>query len=167
MICEMMKGSVPDEENVSFVIVPLDNECYLEEIIAIEHLSFSIPWTRGMFVYEIYNQFSKLFVARLGNGCMYQIVGYVCVWIVVDEVQIANIAVHPKYRSLGVGKMLLSYALTYGKSLGCSMAVLEVRISNSVAKNLYQKCGFEMVGQRKGYYREDGEDAIVMSKRLH
>ena len=91
MICEMMKGSVPDEENVSFVIVPLDNECYLEEIIEIEHLSFSIPWTRGMFVYEIYNQFSKLFVARLGNGFMYQIVGYVCVWIVVDEVQIANI----------------------------------------------------------------------------
>ncbi len=91
------------------------------------------------------------------------VAGFVGYWHVVDEAHISTIAVHPKWRGSGVGEQLLRATLEHALSLGAQMATLEVRVSNAAAQNLYRKYHFEEVGRRKNYYRDNGEDAVLMT----
>ena len=132
----------------------------LAEILAIESMSFARPWSRNAFKKELTKEYSESLVV-VNNG---SIVGYSIVWIIVDEIHIANIAVHPGWRRRGIGAMLLEHILE-GRE-GFSSVTLEVRRSNLAARSLYEKYGFHQIGIRKDYYTLEEEDAVLMAKSL-
>lgn len=135
----------------------------LEDVLAIERVSFPTPWTRDNFEFEIRsNPFARNFVVRREGG----LVAYACVWIVGDELKINNIVVQPSRRGEGVGSGLLRHLLEGGRAEGCVEAELEVRPSNLHARRMYERHGFHEVRRRKGYYQDTLEDAIVMTARL-
>jgi ribosomal-protein-alanine N-acetyltransferase len=131
----------------------------VDEVLAIERASFSMPWSRGAFLYEIeQNRVARCYVMREGE----RIVGYICVWEVADEMHITNIAVHPASRRRGIGRGLLGSVLEDARRRATRLVVLEVRPSNIEARALYESFGFQVVGRRRGYYYDTGEDALVM-----
>lgn len=91
------------------------------------------------------------------------IAGFVGIWILADEAHIINIAVRETYRHQGIGELLLISAIDVAKELKARIMTLEVRVSNLVAQNLYRKYNFTQVGQRRGYYTDNREDAFIMS----
>ncbi|MBN1203273.1 MAG: ribosomal protein S18-alanine N-acetyltransferase [Anaerolineae bacterium] len=93
------------------------------------------------------------------------LVGYGGCWLVAGEAHISTIAVHRDYRGQGLGELLLAGMLIRAINLGGEYSVLEVRASNQVAQALYRKYEYEVVGRRRGYYRDDGEDALLMEVR--
>jgi ribosomal-protein-alanine N-acetyltransferase len=135
----------------------------LDEVLAIERASFSMPWSRGAFLYEIQqNRVARCWVMREGAD----LVGYICLWEIGDEVHITNIAVAPAARRRGMGRLLLDGVLDYARVQHVGLVVLEVRPSNAEALGLYESTGFHVVGRRRGYYYDTGEDALVMEKHL-
>lgn len=135
----------------------------LDEVLAIEEASFSVPWSRESFLFELQaNPYARNFVMRRGGS----VVAFACVWVVDDELKINNIAVGAAVRRKGHGSALLRWILDYGRSVQCTEATLEVRPSNRSARALYAAFGFEVVGRRKGYYRDTHEDAILMAVDL-
>ena len=135
----------------------------LDSVLAIERVSFSTPWSRGAFVYELnQNQVARSWVARASG----EVVGYLCLWEVGPEVHITNLAVHPTWRRHGIARTLLGTILEDARRRGVTQALLEVRPSNTEARGLYERFGFRMIGRRKGYYPDTGEDALVMEVDL-
>jgi ribosomal-protein-alanine N-acetyltransferase len=90
------------------------------------------------------------------------VLGYICFWLVADELQITNLAVHPEYRRRSIGWQLLLHAFQLGHAAGARLAVLEVERSNRAARALYEKLGFMVVHKRPCYYPESREDGLVM-----
>lgn len=132
----------------------------IPQVLEIERASFSNPWSENSFRSELtQNEHSYFFVAEENN----QVLGVLGYWFIIDECHISTVAVRPEWRRRGVGQSLLSYALAQGVKQGALMATLEVRLSNAAAIDLYQKFGFKIVGQRKHYYRDNGEDALIMT----
>ena len=135
----------------------------LDEVVAIERVSFPTPWTPAAFRYEIQqNRVALCSVMRAGR----QVVGYLCLWEIGHEIHITNLAVHPDWRHRGVGRAILAAALSEGMARGVTLAFLEVRPSNAPAVALYGSLGFQIIGRRSGYYFDTGEDALVMEARL-
>lgn len=91
------------------------------------------------------------------------IVGFSGIWLLVDEAHITNIAVRQEYQGKGIGELLLIATIDLSLNLGASLMTLEVRISNTIAQNLYRKYGFIQTGVRRGYYLDNREDAMIMS----
>ena len=131
----------------------------MDAIHAIEQASFADPWTRRSFV-SLLSEPAVYFHVAAGAGGT--IAGYVVAWCVVDEAEIANVAVAPEARGRGVGAALLDAALAHAAGRGCLAAYLEVRESNAAARALYASRGFGAVGRRRGYYRHPVEDALVL-----
>ena len=135
----------------------------LDEVLGIERASFTMPWSRGAFLYEIQqNRVARCWVMREEG----QVVGYLCLWEVADEVHITNVAVRPDARRQGIARGLLSSVLDNARARGFKIVVLEVRPSNHHALTLYESFGFRVVGRRHGYYYDTGEDALVMEIAL-
>ncbi len=88
--------------------------------------------------------------------------GYGGLWNITDEAHISTIATNPDFRGQGYGELLLAAMVRRSVTLKSSYIVLEVRVSNSVAKNLYEKYEFKTVDVKRKYYRSDGEDAYDM-----
>jgi ribosomal-protein-alanine N-acetyltransferase len=134
---------------------------HINDIMTVENLSFSIPWSRDAFIEEITrNKFAIYISAKLDD----KVVGYGGMWKVIDEGHITNIAVHPEFRGNKIGSALLEELLTIAKNEGINKLTLEVRKSNLVAQKLYSKFGFLVEGMRKGYYSDNNEDALIMWK---
>lgn len=134
----------------------------LEEVLAIEQQSFTTPWSRSMFVSELANtRLSRLLVARAGEPHA-AIIGYLAYRMVVDEMHIVLIAVHPTWRRRGIARQLLEQAMTQARQASCCKATLEVRVSNVAAQRLYFQLGFAPVGTRPRYYRHPAEDALIL-----
>jgi ribosomal-protein-alanine N-acetyltransferase len=93
------------------------------------------------------------------------VVGYGGCWLIAGEAHISTIAIHPNYRGKGLGELLLAGMLQRAIYLGGEYSVLEVRVSNFTARRLYEKYEYETIGRRKGYYRDNGEDALLMEVR--
>lgn len=91
-----------------------------------------------------------------------EVVGYGGLWHIADEAHISTIAVHPIYRGRGWGEILLAAMVRRGLTLDAQYIVLEVRVSNAAAQNLYRKYGFEVAGVKPKYYRNNNEDAYDM-----
>ena len=142
----------------------IDNICLedLDQIIAIENISFPSPWPMRLFEKQIEAQNSYKRVVRFSGS----VVAYIVTWTIYDEVHILNIAVHPDFRNIGLGEILLRDCLSYSYAKGLRLAVLEVRISNKSAIRLYEKIGFKTMRVRKKYYTDTGEDAYVMMYEL-
>jgi [ribosomal protein S18]-alanine N-acetyltransferase len=135
----------------------------LDAVVGIERESFTLPWSRGAFLYEMeQNRVARCWVMREDA----RVVGYLCVWQIADEVHITNIAVHPGHRRRGIGRALLTYVVEEARRVQARSIGLEVRPSNREARTLYDSFGFRVVGRRKGYYYDTGEDALVMETRL-
>jgi len=136
----------------------------LPQIARIEQAAHRHPWTAPMLAAELENSQSRLVVA-VGAGQAGQaavIVGYMVSWLVADELHVQNVATDPAFRRQGVGRALMAEAEGYALARGAQLATLEVRPSNTEARALYASFGYEQVGRRRGYYQEDGEDALVL-----
>lgn len=133
----------------------------LDAVLEIEVHSFPTPWSRRAFWSELtQNIYAHYIVARLDGV----IVGYGGMWVILDEAHVTNIAVHPEYRRLGIGKRVLVDLMERARSRSATRMTLEVRKSNSAAQSLYEQMGFVAKGIRKGYYSDLKEDAIIMWK---
>lgn len=146
------------------------NECIIREmkiedldpIMDIESLSFTIPWSKESFVYELNsNSVAKYYVAVIENI----VAGYAGLWRIMDEGHITNIAVHPEYRNKKIGERLVKKIFKVCDSVDINKLTLEVRASNTAALKLYEKMGFQREGIRKAYYHDNKEDAIIMWKK--
>jgi ribosomal-protein-alanine N-acetyltransferase len=136
----------------------------LDEVLVIERASFSMPWSRGAFLYEMQqNRVARCWVGRDEAG---SVAGYLCLWEVSDEVHITNVAVRPDARRQGIARLLLRTVLEDARRRRFKIMVLEVRPSNHQAVSLYESFGFRVVGRRRGYYYDTGEDALVMEVAL-
>jgi [ribosomal protein S18]-alanine N-acetyltransferase len=136
---------------------------HIEDIVTVENLSFRIPWSKQSITDEIIkNKFALYFSADLDN----HIVGYAGMWHICDEGHITNIAVHPEFRGIGIGSLLMESLIQKASDLEIISMTLEVRKSNAAAQALYRKYGFEDGGLRKAYYADNNEDAIIMWKTL-
>ncbi|HDK17343.1 MAG TPA: ribosomal-protein-alanine N-acetyltransferase [Nitrospirae bacterium] len=133
----------------------------LREIYSIEKLCFTTPWSINSFSYELVNKDSILKVAVFKNN----IIGYVCIRIILDVTHVLNLAVSHEFRRMGIGSELLRYALHELEVLRPDIDVitLEVRTSNKEAVKLYEKFGFKHRGRRTDYYLKPPEDAVIMA----
>lgn len=128
-------------------------------VLAIERRSFPTPWSEGAFVSELRdNAYAEYIVARRGS----RLIGYAGMWCILDEAHVTTIAVDPDFRGRGVGHRLLTALEERALRHGCRRMTLEVRVSNHVAQKLYLRHGFRPCGRRRGYYVDNGEDAIIM-----
>lgn len=136
----------------------------IEDIYEIERASFSSPWTKEAFLHELTE---NPYATYLGVELDGRLVGYGGYWLIIDEAHITNIAILPDYRGKKLGEALLRNMLDLIIEQGGIQVSLEVRISNTIAQNLYRKLGFEQSAIRKGYYTDNNEDAIIMWVNLH
>jgi ribosomal-protein-alanine N-acetyltransferase len=153
----------------------------VSQVMAIERQSFTLPWSDYTYRHEILdNRNAHYFVARRADGraisqpaawwdrlfkreAKAPVVGYGGFWIVIDEAHISTIASDVNWRGHGIGELMLLAMIERSIELGAHEVTLEVRVSNHVAQNLYRKYGFEVVGRRPGYYRDNNEDADLMT----
>lgn len=149
-----------DVRTVSIDLASVDD---LRAIAAIERVAFSDPWSARSFRDALEHSAVYFGCARSDAG---EVLGYVVAWFVVDEGEIANLAVAPEGWGQGIGRALLDAALTEARRRGVETVYLEVRDSNARARRLYHSSGFEEVGRRRGYYRRPVEDAIVLRRTL-
>ena len=157
----------------------------IPQVVTIDRASFPNPWpphayqfeisnrdTSHMIVIEAFDQISsrgsswrglidRLFASKMDG----QIAGYGGCWLITGEAHISTIAVLPTFRGQGIGELLLSHMLLRAVLLEAEYSVLEVRESNLSAQALYHKYEYEVVGRRKGYYRDNAEDALLMEVR--
>lgn len=137
---------------------------YIDGLLEVERLSFTTPWNRDTFVYEMEsNTLASYYVALIGE----QVVGYGGMWSVLNEGHVTNIAVHPLHRRKGIGQTLLNTLLLFAIGSNLTDVTLEVRESNEAAKTLYENNGFVVEGRRKGYYSDDKEDALIMWRHFN
>ncbi len=134
----------------------------ISQVLEIEKQCFSVPWTKEAFVMEVEkNKFARYIVAELDEI----IVGYGGMWMVIDEAHVTNIGVRPDFRGRGFGDAIVKAMIAAAEKEGIYNMTLEVRASNRVARNLYEKYGFKACGIRPKYYQDNNEDAVIMWKQ--
>lgn len=131
-----------------------------EQVVAIDQMSFPLPWPPHSFRYELTdNPAARCWVAESDGRVIAMLVG----WLMADEFHVATIATHPEVRGRGVGKRLLLHALKSAREEGAARSFLEVRASNEIAQNLYRRFGYRVTGRRREYYKDNREDAVLMT----
>ena len=145
-------------------IIAGSTEADLDAVLAIEQLSFPTPWARQAFSEELARPWARLEVLRrVETG---DVVAFCNYWLVADELNILNVAVHPDERRRGHAARLLEHILSEANRYKARVVLLEVRLSNYAARALYRKLGFREVGTRPRYYADNGEDALLMDREL-
>ena len=134
-------------------------------MLEIERLSFPNPWQESTFRGEIQHR-PISFPLAVVHETLGRVIGYIIFWMIGEDVQVNNIAVHPDFRRMGIGERILRQVIAEVKFRGARLMTLEVRPSNTPALSLYKKLGFKMMGTRKGYYSFPPEDAIVLGLPL-
>jgi ribosomal-protein-alanine N-acetyltransferase len=135
----------------------------LKEVLVIEEESFSSPWTYNMFYYELtQNRYARYFVLEKDK----EIIGYLGLWHKGSSFHITNIAIIKKSRRKGYGEKLLKFVEKIAITYKIKKISLEVRKSNYIAQNMYEKYGYKVIKVWKNYYREEKEDALIMEKKL-
>lgn len=131
----------------------------IEKIYELEKLCFLDAWSKSMLAKEIKKENSFFYGFVINN----ELIGYILLNKCLDEAEILKICVVNKYRKRGIGKKLIDFSVENIPDL--KIINLEVRKSNIPAINLYKSKGFEIVGERKKYYKNN-EDAVLMTKFL-
>jgi ribosomal-protein-alanine N-acetyltransferase len=153
-------------ESPSVIIIEPATAVDVDEIVRIEEACFSTPWTRKMLEAELVgNQFSSFLVAKQAAdhaSVGIRLAGYVCFWVVFEELRIMNVAVTPPARRQGIARRLIDRALEIGREKSAVKGLLEVRASNLAARRLYGALGFREASVRTNYYTHPIEDAILM-----
>ena len=135
----------------------------LDEVMAIERTAFPFPWSAGFFRQELQVACARSILAEADG----KIIGYVLFWLLPGAVDIHNIAVHADFRRKGIARLLLRKVLDDAERQAIARVMLEVRRSNVPAQRLYEAMGFATTGIRKGYYSDNGEDALAMTFELN
>jgi ribosomal-protein-alanine N-acetyltransferase len=149
---------------VTFTVERLAGEQDLDGVLEVEDESFTNPWTRDMYQWELQNRsVCHVFVVRTPD-C--HVAGFCAFWLVVDEIHINNVALRPAYRGQGLGTALLHHVMREARTLGAKRATLEVRASNVGARRLYERLGFAVSATRRNYYTNPVEDALVLWAEL-
>jgi ribosomal-protein-alanine N-acetyltransferase len=139
-------------------------ESHLDDIIAIEKVSFRHPWQPISFSNEISRKDAvSAVVVHPDHG---RTIAYACLRLTIDELHILRIAVAPEWRRQGIAKWLLHTCCSMATGKGARAVYLEVRRSNTFAIDLYTKLGFKIIAERPKYYMDTGEDALIMKKGL-
>ncbi len=133
---------------------------HVSAIAELEKRCFNDPWSLNSISSELTSKLSCWIVAMDNN----QLVGYVGSQTVLGETDMMNLAVSPEYRRMGVGEALVNALISCLKERGSHSLMLEVRVSNEPAIQLYEKLGFVQVGRRPNYYRNPKEDALILRK---
>jgi ribosomal-protein-alanine N-acetyltransferase len=140
-----------------------------DALVAVEERCSSHPWTRRHFVAEMDPALrTRTLVVRQLDPAVgaVAVVGFCAFRRVADEVHVENLGVVPEERRHGLGRLLLRTSLGVALSDGARVALLEVRVGNAAARRLYESEGFKIVGERRGYYSEPFEDAVVLQRQL-
>lgn len=149
-------------EQVQVVIDPMRLRD-IPGVLIVEKLCFTTPWSRSAFLSELLeNERAYYVVAKVKD----RVVGYGGVWLIAGEGHITNVAVHPEFQRRGIGRRIMLTLEELVRSRGGDRLTLEVRVSNVWARHLYRSLGFYDGGLRKGYYRDNNEDAVIMWKDL-
>ena len=143
------------------LIIRKAEESDVPAVEAVEKACFSVPWSYESLYHDILeNKLAFYIVAEIdGKVC-----GYVGVWKIFDEGHITNVAIAPEYRRMHIASAMLSVLFDVTGAQGIESYTLEVRAGNQAAIALYEGFGFREAGLRKGYYEDNGEDAIIMWK---
>lgn len=156
----------------------------VEAVALLDGMCFSLPWPAAAFGRELTTDYSRPWVAEVraesrieyrdhaGGAVVLSreagqpaVVAFLVLWRILDEAHIATLGVHPDYRRRGLARDLLRHALDEAAREGATHAMLEVRAGNRAAQKLYEQFGFEIVGRRRGYYKDNGEDALLLTLR--
>ncbi len=135
---------------------------HVAAVAEMERQCFSEPWSEKSVASELHNPLSLWLIAEVDGV----VAGYVGSQTVLDSADMMNLAVSPSFRRQGIGERLVNCLTEALNEKGVKTLLLEVRISNEPAKELYQKLGFEMVGKRPRYYEKPREDALILRKEL-
>lgn len=142
----------------------------LDQVFALEQRIFATPWTFKSYEFELENNPASeqwvIEAAPMGEEA--EVVAYSVVWLLGEEVHVANLAVAPRFRRRGLARRLLAHVLERAAEKGLHSATLEVRAGNEAAKALYTGFGFIEVSRRPRYYSDNHEDALLMQiPQLH
>lgn len=138
----------------------------LPTVLEIEAASVPTPWSAEGYTHELTRNplaCYRVLEWQPQPDVAPTLIGYAGYWLIADEVHISIIAVHPAWRGLGLGEWLLLDLLRAAWAYRPLLATLEVREHNHVAQNLYAKLGFSLSGRRRRYYKDTGEDALLMT----
>jgi ribosomal-protein-alanine N-acetyltransferase len=137
----------------------------IDSVCAIENASFSNPWSKLCFLDELSFNDSHNFILKLEKAHKAdEIIAYLCYRVIIDELHILKLAVHPEHRHRGIASDFLNHCLNNHGLKHITAALIDVRASNTAAIGLYKKLDFHIVGQRPDYYFDTGEDALLMRK---
>jgi len=140
-------------------MIRLVKENDLDKILEIEMESFSSPWLRKDFLYELNeNPYASLYLLEKDD----EIVAYADLWIVFERSELSNIAVKSNFRHQGYASELMEFVIKESEKKSCEYMFLDVRVSNTPAINLYRKYNFQDLRIKKGYYNDNYEDALEM-----
>jgi [ribosomal protein S18]-alanine N-acetyltransferase len=137
----------------------------IESIIVLDRLCFGGLWSIDSYRRELTNDNSHFIGVSLANTlepATNELIGFGCFWAILDEAHITLLGIHPQYQRQGWGRLLLQALLDRARSIDMARATLEVRASNQGAIDLYEQYRFQIVGRRKKYYQDNGEDGIIM-----
>jgi ribosomal-protein-alanine N-acetyltransferase len=168
---------------VSDTVIRRMREEDLDQAVLLDCMSFSLPWPPSAYLHELNDPKGRVWVAEqiLDSPLEYlspfpiptaglviragarAVVGVLVMWLIIDEAHIATLAVHPELRRQRIARKLMCVALTEAAQAGAISALLEVRAGNAAAQNLYRDFGFEVVGRRPHYYRDNQEDALLLT----
>ena len=129
-----------------------------DAVAELELKCFAMPWSRADFFRELKNELAEYVIGELDK----KIVAYAGAWVSFDQAEVMHIAVAPELRGQGVGTLIFGELIKAVKARGATSITLEVRPSNTAAIKLYENFGLKSVGRRKGYYLDNGEDALIM-----
>lgn len=135
----------------------------VDQVLAIEQASFTMPWSKNLFLSEFRSPLISTLLVALADAPERMVVGYLVYWLVEDEMHILNIAVAPAFRREGISRRLVLAGLKRAFEKGAKRAFLEVRASNEAAQKLYASFGFSGTALRRDYYDMPTEDAVIMT----
>ena len=131
----------------------------LDQILELDRHCLGGLWSEAGYLREIESDRSDLWVLESEQQ---NLIAWACLWAILDEAHITLLAVDPAYRKQGLGQYLLWAMLQAAHQREMSWAALEVRVSNTLAINLYEKFGFRLISHRRNYYQDNGEDAAIL-----
>lgn len=140
----------------------LMDETHVQAVADLEKVCFHDPWSVNSILSEVHNPLSCWYVALDGE----RLVGYIGSQSVLGWADMMNLAVHPDFRGQGIGEQLVNSLIGYLRAHDIACLTLEVRVSNTPARSLYEKLGFAEIGRRPNYYRNPKEDALILRKEL-
>ena len=129
----------------------------VKTVSELEKVCFSVPWSEKELSECLGKEIYRFFVAEEEE----KVLGYIGMYLCIDEADITNVAVFPEARGRGIGEALLAALMSGAREDGAAVFYLEVRDSNVPARRLYEKQGFRIIGKRKDYYTEPTEDAVL------